>query len=161
VLALTEGTGPPLAIVLRTLYDLVAMENPTRKTTILVVDDEPEIRKLVSAMLSTTGYSIILADTGEQAIKLFRKQPNAIDLLLADVVAPGMAGPTLADQLTELKPDLKVLFMSGYDSRQVVQKYVVEKGYMLLTKPFTVKQLEEKVAEALKGSRASRSGGLS
>jgi two-component system cell cycle sensor histidine kinase/response regulator CckA len=129
-----------------------------RKTTILVVDDEPEIRKLVSAMLSTSGYQIILADTGEQAIKLFRKQPNAIDLLLTDVVAPGMAGPTLADQLTELKPDLKVLFMSGYDNRQIVQKYVVEKGYMLLPKPFTMQQLDQKVGEALKGSRVSRSG---
>jgi two-component system cell cycle sensor histidine kinase/response regulator CckA len=136
------------------------MENLTAKKTILVVDDEPEIRKLVSAMLSNSGYQIILADTGEQAIKLFRKQPKAIDLLLTDVVAPGMAGPTLADQLTELKPDLRVLFMSGYDNRQVVQKYVVEKGYLLLPKPFTVKQLEEKVAEALSSRKLSKSGGV-
>ena len=134
------------------------METLSQKATILVVDDEPEIRKLVSAMLSNSGYQIILADTGEQAVKLFRKQPKAIDLLLTDVVAPGMAGPTLADQLTELKPDLRVLFMSGYDSRQVVQKYVVEKGHMLLTKPFTVKQLEQKVSEALMPRKASKSG---
>jgi two-component system cell cycle sensor histidine kinase/response regulator CckA len=132
------------------------MENSSPKATILVVDDEPEIRKLVSAMLTHRGYRIILAETGEQAIKLFRKQPNAIDLLLTDVVAPGMAGPTLADQLTELKPDLRVLFMSGYDSRQVVQKYVVEKGHRLLTKPFTVKQLEQKVTEALQPRKASK-----
>src|ERR1041385_3601685 len=118
------------------------MEHSSAKTTILVVDDEPEIRKLVSAMLTNSGYQIIMAVTGEQAIKLFRKQPKAIDLLLTDVVAPGMAGPTLADQLTELKPDLRVLFMSGYDARQVVQRYVVEKGYMLLAKPFTLQQLE-------------------
>ena len=136
------------------------MDSASPKTTILVVDDEPEIRKLVSAMLSGSGYNIMLADTGEQAIKLFRKQIKAIDLLLTDVVAPGMAGPTLADQLTELKPDLRVLFMSGYDNRQVVQKYVVEKGYLLLTKPFTMQQLEEKVAEALLPNKASKSGGL-
>jgi len=132
------------------------MEHSSAKTTILVVDDEPEIRKLVSAMLTNSGYQIILADTGEQAIKLFRKQPKAIDLLLTDVVAPGMAGPTLADQLTELKPDLLVLFMSGYDNRQVVQKYVVEKGHLLLPKPFTVKQLEEKVEEALRTRKLSK-----
>jgi DNA-binding NtrC family response regulator len=132
------------------------MEHSSAKTTILVVDDEPEIRKLVSAMLTNSGYQIILADTGEQAIKLFRKQPKAIDLLLTDVVAPGMAGPTLADQLTELKPDLRVLFMSGYDNRQVVQKYVVEKGHLLLPKPFTVKQLEEKVEEALRTRKLSK-----
>jgi response regulator RpfG family c-di-GMP phosphodiesterase len=136
------------------------MENSAHKKTILVVDDEPEIRKLVNAMLSNSGYNLILADTGEQAIKLFRKQPKAIDLLLTDVVAPGMAGPTLADQLTELKPDLRVLFMSGYDARQVVQKYVVEKGHMLLTKPFTLKQLEKKVAEAL-SNKMTRSSGQS
>jgi len=101
-------------------------------------------------MLTPHGYRIILADTGEQAIKVFRKQAKEIDLLLTDVVAPGMAGPTLADQLTELKPDLRVLFMSGYDNRQVVQKYVVEKGSLLLPKPFTLKQLREKVEEAFK-----------
>lgn len=133
------------------------METVNRKPTILVVDDEPEIRKLVGAMLTRNGYEIIMADTGEQAIKLFRKQPNDIDLLLTDVVAPGMAGPTLADQLTELRPELRVLFMSGYDSTQVVQKYVVEKGFLLLTKPFTMKQLVAKVAEALKPSKMSRS----
>ncbi len=137
------------------------MENASQKPTILVVDDEPEIRKLVSAMLSRSGYQIILADTGEQAIKLFRKQAKSIDLLLTDVVAPGMAGPTLADQLTELKPDLRVLFMSGYDNRQVVQKYVVEKGSLLLTKPFTLKQLEAKVAEALKSQKVAKSSGHS
>jgi DNA-binding NtrC family response regulator len=126
------------------------MENSTPKKTILVVDDEPEIRKLVSAMLTPQGYQIILADTGEQAIKIFRKQAKDIDLLLTDVVAPGMAGPTLADQLTELKPDLRVLFMSGYENRQVVQKYVIERGSLFLTKPFTMKQLREKVEEAFK-----------
>ena len=133
------------------------MDKPTPNKTILVVDDEPEIRKLVSAMLTPHGYHIILADTGEQAIKLFRKQAKDIDLLLTDVVAPGMAGPTLAEQLTELKPDLRVLFMSGYDNRQVVQKYVVDKGSLLLTKPFTVKQLREKLEEALKGRKLTNS----
>jgi two-component system cell cycle sensor histidine kinase/response regulator CckA len=133
------------------------MENSTLRKTILVVDDEPEIRKLVSAMLTPHGYNIILADTGEQAVKSFRKQSKDIDLLLTDVVAPGMAGPTLADQLTELKPDLRVLFMSGYDNRQVVQRYVVEKGSLLLAKPFTLKQLKEKVEEALRSRKLTKS----
>ncbi len=137
------------------------MENSAPKKTILVVDDEPEIRKLVSAMLTPHGYHIILADTGEQAIKVFRKQAKDIDLLLTDVVAPGMAGPTLADQLTELKPDLRVLFMSGYDNRQVVQKYVVEKGSLLLSKPFTPKQLKDKVEEALRQRKMTNSIGHS
>ena len=116
--------------------------------TILVVDDEPEIRKLVSAMLTRSGYRVVSADTGENAIRLFRNNPDA-ELLLTDVVAPGMSGPMIADQIATLKPDIKVLFMSGYDGTQVVRRYVVEKGYSLLTKPFTMEQLRSKVQAVL------------
>lgn len=116
--------------------------------TILVVDDEPEIRKLVKAMLAPAGYRVLIADTGEQAIKVFRKEPG-IDLLLTDVVAPGMSGPMLAEQLSQINPNLKVLFMSGYDATQVVQKFVVEQGYSLLVKPFSSEQLREKVKSML------------
>jgi two-component system cell cycle sensor histidine kinase/response regulator CckA len=116
--------------------------------TILVVDDEPEIRKLVSAMLTRSGYRVVSADTGENAIRLFRNNPDT-DLLLTDVVAPGMSGPMIADQIAALKPDIKVLFMSGYDGTQVVRRYVVEKGYSLLTKPFTMEQLRTKVQAVL------------
>ena len=108
---------------------------------VLVVDDEPEIRKLVAAMLARNGYRVLSADSGENAIRLFKNNPDT-DLLLTDVVAPGMSGPMIADQIAALKPDIKVLFMSGYDGTQVVQRYVVEKGYSLLTKPFTMEQLE-------------------
>jgi|SRR5579862_5455426 len=117
---------------------------------ILVVDDEPEIRKLVAAMLARNGYRVISADSGENAIRLFKSNPD-IDLLLTDVVSPGMSGPMIADQIAALKPDIKVLFMSGYDSTQVVQRYVVEKGYSLLVKPFTMEQLEREVRAVLGG----------
>jgi CheY-like chemotaxis protein len=115
---------------------------------VLVVDDEPEIRKLVTAMLARNGYRVLSADSGENALKLFRSNPDT-DLLLTDVVSPGMSGPMIADQVAALKPDIKVLFMSGYDGTQVVQRYVVEKGYSLLTKPFTMEQLEAKVRAVL------------
>jgi CheY-like chemotaxis protein len=116
--------------------------------TILVVDDEPEIRKLVAAMLTRNGYKVLSADTGENAIRLFRQNPQT-DLLLTDVVAPGMSGPMIVDQIAALKPTIKVLFMSGFDGTQVVQRYVVEKGYSLLVKPFTMEQLERKVKAVL------------
>src|SRR3954453_20515490 len=116
------------------------------QTTILVVDDEPEVRKLVTAMLTRNGYRGLTADTGENAVRLFRNNPE-VELLLTDVVAPGMSGPMIADQIAALKPEIKVLFMSGYDSTQVVQRYVVEKGYSLLIKPFTLEQLETKLQE--------------
>jgi two-component system, cell cycle sensor histidine kinase and response regulator CckA len=115
---------------------------------VLVVDDEPEIRKLVTAMLARNGYRVLSADSGENALRLFKSNPDT-DLLLTDVVSPGMSGPMIADQISALKPDIKVLFMSGYDGTQVVQRYVVEKGYLLLTKPFSIEQLESKVRAVL------------
>ena len=118
--------------------------------TILVLDDEPEVRKLVAAMLNRYGYRTLTADTGENAVRLIRSNPE-ISLLLTDVVAPGMSGPMAADQIAAMKPGIKVLFMSGYDSSQVVQRYVVEKGYSLLSKPFTMEQLGEKVQKVLGG----------
>jgi two-component system, cell cycle sensor histidine kinase and response regulator CckA len=125
------------------------MPSPEGKKTILVVDDEPEVRKLVGAMVSRYGFNVLTADGGEHAITLFKKKIDEVDLLLTDVVAPGMSGPMLADKLAELKPGLKVLFMSGYDNTQVVQHYVVEKGYALLPKPFTLEELGRKVEQVL------------
>jgi len=123
----------------------VSDPNPT---TVLVVDDEPEIRKLVTAMLTRNGYRVFTADTGQNAVRLFKSNPD-IALLLTDVVSPGMSGPMIADEIAALRPDMKVLFMSGYDNSQVVQRYVVEKGYSLLVKPFSMIQLELKVREVL------------
>src|SRR5690349_5552554 len=123
------------------------------KRTILVVDDEPEVRKLVGAMVSNFGANVLTADSGEHALTLYKNNKGPIELLITDVVAPGMSGPMLADKLTELQPDLKVLYISGYDNTHVVQKYVVEKGHALLSKPFTVAELQAKVREML--SRAT------
>jgi two-component system cell cycle sensor histidine kinase/response regulator CckA len=121
----------------------------TGTKTILVVDDEPEVRKLVGAMVTQFGHHAITADSGEHALTLYKKHGAPIDLLVTDVVAPGMSGPMLADKLSGLQPDLRVLYISGYDSTHVVQKYVVEKGHALLTKPFTVKELEAKMHDLL------------
>jgi two-component system, cell cycle sensor histidine kinase and response regulator CckA len=125
------------------------MSETTGKKTVLVVDDEPEIRKLVGAMMAQSGYTVLTADSGEHAFKLYRNQDEPLKLLITDVVAPGMSGPMLADRLTALQPDLKVLYISGYEGTHVVQKYVVEKGHALLIKPFTLTELHDKVLELL------------
>ncbi|HTS27832.1 MAG TPA: response regulator [Bryobacteraceae bacterium] len=117
--------------------------------TILVVDDEPEVRKLVAAMAAKTGYTVITADSGEHALTLYKHHNAPVELLITDVVQPGMSGPMLADRLTALQPDMKVLYMSGYDNTMVVQKYVVERGHALLTKPFNNREFETKLQELL------------
>ena len=98
------------------------------KQAVLVVDDEPEIRKLVGAMVKQFGYEVITADSGENALTLYKNHKEPMAMLITDVVAPGMSGPMLADKLTALQPDLKVLYISGYDNTHVVQSYVVEKA---------------------------------
>jgi DNA-binding NtrC family response regulator len=120
---------------------------PEQKT-ILVVDDEAEVRSVVSAMLVRNGYNVVTADNGDNALRLAGSHPD-LDLLLTDVVAPGMSGPMIADEIAGLQPGVKVLFMSGFDNTQVVQRYVVEKGYELLVKPFTMEQLLDKVRSVL------------
>ena len=117
--------------------------------TVLVVDDEPEIRKLVAAMAGQFGYAVITADSGEHALTLFKNHKGPIELLITDVVQPGMSGPMLADKLLAIQPDLKILYMSGYDNTMVVQKYVVERGHALLTKPFSAKDFRDKMQELL------------
>jgi two-component system, cell cycle sensor histidine kinase and response regulator CckA len=124
------------------------MQSDDRKT-ILVVDDEPEIRKLVSAMVTQFGYNALTADSGEHAITMYRNLNTPIELLITDVIAPGMSGPMLADKLSALQPDLKVLYISGYDNTHVVQKYVVERGHVLLPKPFTMEELRGKMLQLL------------
>ena len=121
---------------------------PEASKNVLVVDDEPEIRKLVAAMVTQFGYTVLTADSGEHALTLY-KNHAPLELLITDVVAPGMSGPMLAEKLTALQPDLKVLYISGYDNTKLVQKYVVEKGHALLAKPFTVKDLRIKIGELL------------
>lgn len=116
------------------------VESSDRKT-ILVVDDEPDVLRLVESILSDAGFNVISARSADRAIKAFEGMPQCPDLLLTDVVMPGMSGPMLVEHLLTKQPDLKVLFMSGYDDRQVVQRYVVEKGFRLLAKPFTIKSL--------------------
>jgi len=129
----------------------------TQAGTILVVDDEAEIRKLVTAMLTRTGYRVLTADSGQNAVRLFRNNPG-VELLLTDVVAPGMSGPMIADEIAGLKPEIKVVFMSGYDNTQVVQRYVVERGYSLLIKPFTMEQLGKMIGRVMGGQRTSAAG---
>jgi CheY-like chemotaxis protein len=124
------------------------MASEARKT-ILVVDDEPEIRKLVSAMITQFGYNALTADSGDHALTMYRKLNAPIALLITDVVAPGMSGPMLADKLSALQPDLKVLYISGYDNTHVVQSYVVERGHALLAKPFTMEELRVKMTQML------------
>jgi len=127
--------------------------------TVLIVDDEPEVRKLVAAIVGASGYTVLTADSGEHALALYEKHGARVDLLIADVVAPGMSGPQLADRLSALQPDLKVLFISGYDQTHVVQAYVLNRGFELLSKPFRASELASVVDRILRPAPQSHAAG--
>jgi two-component system cell cycle sensor histidine kinase/response regulator CckA len=123
--------------------------------TILVVDDEQDILNVVEAALSREGFEVVQAHNGDMAVELFERLAVPVDLLLTDVVMPGMSGPMLVDRLLSMHPSLPVLFMSGYDDRQIVQRYVLKEGFALLPKPFTLEMLSKKVLELLPAAPVS------
>jgi two-component system cell cycle sensor histidine kinase/response regulator CckA len=133
-------------------------DNSAQPPTILIVDDETEILRLTETILTGLGYDVILSKGAQSAINTFGRMNRKPDLVLTDVVMPGMSGPMLVDHLLALSPSLRVLFMSGYDERQVVQKYVVEKGFSLIPKPFTPQRLANAVKAALTAPLAGTPG---
>ncbi len=125
---------------------------PAKRQTILVVDDEQDLRSLVANVLTEYGYKVVTASNGTKAVAMLEKMDAPPDLLLTDVVMPGMSGPMLADQLLAKFAGARVLFMSGFDERQVVQRYVVEKGFTLITKPFQLHNLCAAVKKAIEAT---------
>ncbi len=116
--------------------------------TILVVEDEEALRELAREFLEANGYKVIEAERGEKAIQLVEHSQTSIDLLLTDVVMPGIGGKQLAKRLLELRPGLHVLYMSGYTD-DVINNRVLPENTLLLPKPFTRAILLRKVREAL------------
>ena len=125
--------------------------------TILVVEDEQSVRGVVVRVLERLGYTPLVAPDAAAAIPIAAAFHGAIDLLLTDVVMPGMGGPELARQLQAVRPGLPVLFVSGYTDDAIVQHGVLEPGVEFLQKPFTPDALARRVREVLDGSR-DRSG---
>jgi PAS domain S-box-containing protein len=117
--------------------------------TVLLVEDEPSLRTLGRHLLELCGYKILEATCGEDALKLSIEYRSRIDLLLTDVVMPGMSGRMLADQLWKERPELKVVYMSGYTGQTVGAHGVLAEGSFFLAKPFTREALARKVRAAL------------
>jgi DNA-binding NtrC family response regulator len=126
---------------------------------ILVVDDELDILRLAETVLRQAGHPVTAARSADAAIRAVETMAIKPAVLVTDVVMPGMSGPLLADRLMSEIPGLRVLFMSGYDDRQIVQRYVVEKGFALLPKPFKPQALLTAVREALAAVQAAAQQG--
>jgi PAS domain S-box-containing protein len=117
--------------------------------TVLVVEDEPQLRELVEMMLTSRGYSILTVDNPVQAEAFSRHYSGPIHLLLTDVVLPGISGREVARQVTAHRPDIKVLFTSGYTPDAIIHHGVLEAGLHFIQKPFTLDTLANKVRAVL------------
>jgi PAS domain S-box-containing protein len=117
--------------------------------TILVAEDEAVVREMVIAALERLGYRVMAASTGEEAVRLIDRLGDEIDLLLSDVVMPGMSGPDLLDRARRTRPDLRAIFMSGYTALTIGRP--IQAGVTLLEKPFSGARLGEVVRQTLGG----------
>ncbi len=135
----------------------VAAAPPEGSETVLLVEDEEMVRSFVRQILQQQGYQVLTANNGEEALQLSKDYKGRIDLLLTDVVMPGISGRETADQLTAQRKGLKVLFMSGYTESAIVHHGVMDPGVDFLPKPFTGDTLARKLSEMLKESRQASS----
>lgn len=159
----TIGVGTTFTIYLPRLSEAEASaETETKKVEeesvgdltgtarILLVEDEDAVRTFSTRALTNKGYQVLGAESGEAALALLESEDiKTIDLLITDVMMPGMDGPTMAAKIREKSPDLKIIFISGYTEDKL--KDHMGKNIFFLPKPFTLKQLAEKVKEAMEG----------
>jgi CheY-like chemotaxis protein len=117
--------------------------------TILVVEDELAIRMIARRVLTSLGYTVLEAGNGLEALTKAKRYPGPIDLLVTDLVMPGLSGTELAEQMVVLRPDLKVLFVSGYPVETGPGCPLKEPMNAFLPKPFNLRRLAEKVRQTL------------
>src|SRR6185503_10201985 len=117
--------------------------------TILVVEDTEMLRAVIGETLGELGYTVLLAAHGEEALAIARERKGPIDLVLTDVVMPGLGGAELAKLLAALRPGIRVLYMSGYTQGAISRHGVLGEDMALLEKPFTASRLARAVRDAL------------
>lgn len=116
---------------------------------ILLVEDEAPVRIFSARALRNKGYTVLEADCAEAGLKLVEENKGALDLIVTDVVMPGMTGPNMVEEVHKRYPDVKVVFMSGYAEDAFIKTYGSERSFHFLPKPFSLKQLASKVKEVI------------
>ncbi|SRR6266851_6123055 len=123
--------------------------------TILIVDDDNAVLRLTNSMLTLHGYTVIGAASGKEALQLFAVEPEiTVDLMLVDIVMPGMNGPELVDHIWKLRPGLPALYCSGYCGKEFLWPEIA-RNVPYLAKPFTSFQLTKRIREMLEKSKGA------
>jgi PAS domain S-box-containing protein len=159
------GTGTTFYVYLPRVEDSAEELSPAKSQpnevggceTVLLVEDEDSVRELVRVTLTSRGYKVIEAENGECGLRAAEACKEKIDILITDVVMPGMGGRELAKKLLSLRPGISVLYLSGYTEDAVVAPGGLGPGTAFLQKPFTLQSLAKKVREVLRSSSAPKS----
>jgi len=130
-------------------HEPVSFELNGGSETVLLVEDEESVRELVRETLDAKGYKVLEAENGETALRLASQHSDSVDILITDVVMPGMSGRELSARLCASHPQTKVLYLSGYTEDAIVHEGVLDPGTAFLQKPFTLQALARKVREVL------------
>ena len=117
--------------------------------TVMIAEDEPMVRKLARETLESYGYTVIETESVFEALEIAAIYEGSIDLLLTDVIMPGMNGRELYEKMHEIRPNLQVLYFSGYTDNVIVHHGVLDEGVNFLQKPFTVRGLAKKIRRVL------------
>lgn len=151
-----EGLGTTMKVYLPRHHEAAVAVSRRRKTptrgveTILLVEDNPAVRRVTARMLETRGYRVVSTSNGEEALRVIKDGREPWHLLLTDVIlAGGMSGPVLAERVRALRPDVKVLFVSGYTSDVTILHGLLEQSVAFVQKPFTAESLASKVRQVL------------
>ena len=128
---------------------------PATAKTVLLAEDEPAVRKLVCRQLRRAGYEVLEAASGHEALDLFESTSQPVDVLLTDVIMPKLSGKELADRILRVDDSIKVIFMSGYTDDVISEEGILDEHEMFLQKPFSARDLLEKLQDAFEGPAAS------
>ena len=123
----------------------------TGRGTVLLVEDEDAVRSFAARALGQRGYRVLEATTGTEALEVFSSHDGDVDLVVSDVVMPEMDGPTLMKHLRSQRPDVKIIFISGYAEDAFKRSLSEKDDFMFLQKPFDLKELAAAVKAALQG----------
>jgi CheY-like chemotaxis protein len=128
----------------------IPVASTDRQKTVLLVEDNEQVRSLVESILIREGFRLLVARDGLAGRELYASHQGGVDLLLTDVIMPGMNGRELYEELVNLQPDLKAIFMSGYTDDVLDPHGVLEEGVHFLQKPFSILTLKKMVHDVLK-----------
>ncbi|MFC1462745.1 response regulator, partial [Verrucomicrobiota bacterium] len=150
-----EGEGTTFQVYFPLLPKVTGRATPTGErtgpVTILVAEDNEAVLRVVAWALEREGFAVLKTRTGTEALAKYRQDPDGIDLVIADVVMPHMGGIELVDHIRRLRPDARLLYISGYLDRQEIEDAIAESGIPALQKPFAPQTLVDKARAAISG----------